>query len=322
MRTIARQTAVSRGRLLVVDDDMVQRTVIGKIAAKLGYDTVTASTFNIASSQLQQESFDAMTLDLSLGERDGVELLRLVGECGLHDMPVVIISGCDERVLNSTRRVAEGLNLSVVNCLTKPLNLDGLRASLHLQPSRRRPADRINALPEVTREQLLSGMQRGEISVEFQPKVDLKNGKVVGAEALARWRSPDLGSISPAAFVPAAERLGLMKDLTDYVLSAAIDQGRGLVERHPGFQIGVNVSGSLMADLGLPERVEEMLRAARLPPESLMVEVTESVAMSDVDRAMDILVRAYELRGSERRSTIFVPDTHHSPRSRGYHSVN
>ena len=103
-----------------------------KIGAKLGYDAVIASTFEIASDLLQREAFDIMTLDLSLGERDGVELLRLVADCKLHAMPIVIISGCEERILNSTKRVAEGLNLSLTRCLTKPLNLDSLRDALFL----------------------------------------------------------------------------------------------------------------------------------------------------------------------------------------------
>ena len=63
MREMARQTSESIGRLLVVDDDLVQRTVIGKIGAKLGYDTITASSFDVASGLLQNSTFDVMTLD-------------------------------------------------------------------------------------------------------------------------------------------------------------------------------------------------------------------------------------------------------------------
>jgi DNA-binding response OmpR family regulator len=255
MRTMESQTEASRGRLLVVDDDLVQRTVIVRMATRLGYDTMTASTFDMAAGFLQQETFGAMTLDLSLGERDGVELLRLIAECGFNDLPIVIISGCDERILNSTRRVADSLNLSLMACLTKPLNLDKLRASLHLPRQPRTDASGPAATPDLTRALILAGLERREISVEFQPKIDLTTGKVVGAEALARWRSPEFGPISPAVFVPAAERVGLMPELTSYILSAAMTQGRGLVEQHPGFTIAVNVSGSLMADLMLPENI-------------------------------------------------------------------
>jgi len=70
----------TRDRLLVVDDDLVQRVLIGKIGAKLGYDTVVASSYEAATELLTRDTFEVMALDLSLGERDGVELLRFVAE--------------------------------------------------------------------------------------------------------------------------------------------------------------------------------------------------------------------------------------------------
>ncbi len=281
----------ARGRLLVVDDDLLQRTVIGKIGSKIGFETVIASSFEQASGLLRSQSFDAMTLDLSLGEHDGVELLRLIAECRLNAMPIVIISGCEERILNSTRRVAEGLALTVASCLAKPLNLERLRDALCL-PHRDLIAETtVAAVPGIDRERLASGLALNQFFVEFQPKVDLQSGKVVGAEALARWRTPELGNVSPVTFVPLIEGFGLMPELTNCILSSAITQTRTLIEKHPDIVVAVNVSGSLLSDLMLPERIEAMLRNAQLPARHLMVEVTESVAMSDVDRAIDILVR-------------------------------
>lgn len=291
MSTIARMTWNSRGRLLVVEDELVHRSIIGKIAAKLGYDAVTASTFEVAAGLLRRERYDAMTLDLSLGEHDGIELLRLVSQCGFHDMPIVIISGCDERILNSTRRVAESLGLALVSSLTKPLNIDSLKLALSLPPAAAHSVRDRAAIPDISRELIMAGLERREFSVEFQPKIELASGKVTGAEALARWRSTELGAVSPADFIPAAERLGLMRELTDHILATTFKQGRALAKQHPGFTIAVNLSGSMMGDLTIPDRIEAMLHAENLRPDSLIVEVTESVAMSDIDRAMDILVR-------------------------------
>ena len=291
MRTIARQTDFSKGRLLVVDDDLVQRTIIGKIGARLGYEADIASTFEIASELLRANAFDVMTLDLSLGERDGVELLRLIAELGLKAMPIVIVSGCDERILNTTRRVGRALDLSLTCCLSKPLNLDHVRAAL-LQPAKDQAASPgAAAMPGIDRERILAALSHDEFFVEFQPKVDLRTGRATGAEVLARWRMPEFGLVSPAIFIPLIERHGLMSELTNRILSAAIADGRKLIARHPGFTIAVNVSGSLLTDLTLPECIEGILREHGVAPESLIVEVTESVAMSDVDRAMDILVR-------------------------------
>jgi EAL domain-containing protein (putative c-di-GMP-specific phosphodiesterase class I)/CheY-like chemotaxis protein len=291
MRKIARQTEEAKGRLLVVDDDLVQRTIIGKIGAKLGYDAMIASTFEIASGLLRAESFDIMTLDLSLGERDGVELLRLIADLKLNAMPIVIISGCEERILNTTKRVGQSLNLSLTCCLTKPLNLDSVRNALQLPGLRQMYSDSEAAAPTIGRERILSALQGEEFFVEFQPKVDLVTDQAVGAEALARWRAPEFGMISPAVFIPLVEQFGLMPELTNCILSSAIAGSRAFIDRHPRFTVAVNVSGSLMADMTLPERIESMLREQGVAPESLIVEVTESAAMSDVERAMDILLR-------------------------------
>jgi EAL domain-containing protein (putative c-di-GMP-specific phosphodiesterase class I)/FixJ family two-component response regulator len=278
-------------RLLVVDDDLLQRTIIGKIGSKLGFEAVVVSSFEEASRLLQGRRFDAMTLDLSLGEHDGIELLRLIAECRLDAMPIVIISGCEERILNSTRRVAEGLALTVADSLPKPLDLARLREAL--SPPRRDPIVKAAAVavPDIDRERLVLGLARNEFVVAFQPKVELGSGKVVGAEALARWRTPEFGPIPPATFMPLAERFGMMPDLTYCILSSAIAQTRTLIAKHPDIAVAVGISGALLSDAMLPERIEAMLRAENVAAKHLMVEVTESVAMSDVDRAIDSLVR-------------------------------
>ena len=262
-----------------------------KSGAELGYDTAIASSFEAASELLRTGAFDIMTLDLSLGERDGIELLRLAADLKLNAMPIVIISGCEERILNTTRRVGQALELSLTCCLTKPLSLDHLREALLLPASDHEASAFGAAAPLIDRERVIAALERDEFLVEFQPKVDLETGQAIGAEALARWRMPEFGILSPAIFIPVIEQLGLMPELTVRILTLAIADSRKLIEQQPGFTVAVNVSGSLLTDLMLPERIESILRENDVAAESLIVEVTESVAMSDVDRAMDILVR-------------------------------
>lgn len=291
MREFSCQTNQPLGRLLVVDDDLVQRTVIGKIGAKTGYDGLSVPSLEAAEAALTRESFDLMAVDLSLGERDGVELLRFVAERGLRDMSIIVISGCDNRILKSTRRVAESLGLSVIGVLGKPLDMDELKDML-LLPRRRRVFEASGPVAmDVSPERIAAGIRDGEFVVEFQPKVELASGRVVGAEALARWRTREFGIIAPAAFIPIAEQCGLMPELTDRILTSALSQGRKLIDRYPDFTIAVNVSGSLLSDLTLPEQIEEILRREQVAAHSLIVEITETMAMSDVDLATDILVR-------------------------------
>ena len=283
--------SATRNRLLVVDDDLVQRVLISKIGAKLGYDTVVASSYEAATELLACEAFEVMALDLSLGERDGVELLRFVAERNLRAMSIVIISGCDDRIMKATRRVVNGLKLSLGGCLTKPLDLNRLRSALELPRRSALAATSVAPLLQITPERIVRGLANHEFSVEFQPKIALQTGRVVGAEALARWSTAEFGMVSPSIFIPIAEEAGLMREVTDCILSAAMSQGRKLIERNPGFTIAVNISGCLMSDLTLPDQIEEILRREGVSPSSLTVEITETSAMADVERANDILLR-------------------------------
>jgi EAL domain-containing protein (putative c-di-GMP-specific phosphodiesterase class I) len=291
MKEIKREAEISLGRLLVVDDDLVQRSLIGLIGAKLGYDAIIASSFEKAALVLQRGKFDLMTLDLSLGERDGVEILRLIAERGLHELPIVIISGLEERLVNSARRTAEALGLNVAACLLKPLRLADLRKALCTTPAGHAAREPAAAAPEIDGDAIRNALAAREFFVEFQPKIELESGLPVGAEALVRWDSPVFGRVSPVVFIPLAEQLGLIGDLTDHLIDDAVAKGRDLVAVRRGFTIAVNVSASLMSDLALPDRIEAILSRHGMSPESLMVEVTETVAMSDVKRAADILVR-------------------------------
>jgi len=291
MRTIEHRTDELRGQLLVVEDDLVQRTIIGSIGAKLGYDTFSASTFEIASDLLRTKKFDMMTLDLSLGEHDGVELLRLIAALELKAMPIVIVSGCEERVRNTIKRVAASLNLSLTHSLAKPLNIDELRTALTRPVLHSTAASSHAQAPTIDRNRIVAALRQKEFIVELQPKINLHTNEIDGAEALARWLAPDFGMVSPAIFVPLVEEFGLMPELTHAICDAAVATGRGLIQQRPGFTIAVNVSASDLNDLTLPERIEGVLRTYKVAPESLVVEVTESVAMSDVDRAMDVVSR-------------------------------
>lgn len=291
MRTIEHRTEELRGQLLVVEDDLVQRTIIGSIGAKLGYDTFSASTFEIASDLLRTKKFDMMTLDLSLGEHDGVELLRLIAALKLNAMPIVIVSGCEERVRNTIQRVATSLSLSLTHSLAKPLNIDKLRVALTRPVLYTAAASGHAQAPEIDRDRIVAALRQKEFTVELQPKINLHTNEIDGAEALARWLAPEFGMVSPAIFVPLVEEFGLMPELTHAVCDAAVATSRALIQQRPGFTIAVNVSASDLNDLTLPERIEGVLRTYRVSPESLVVEVTESVAMSDVDRAMDVVSR-------------------------------
>lgn len=116
-------------RLLVIDDDHLHRMIICRAAAKAGYVPAGAAGYDEAAKMVQETAFDCITLDLSLGDHFGVEMLRLLWVVGCR-APIIIISGCDGATCNETAKVAESLKLNVWELIPKPVNITVLRVSL------------------------------------------------------------------------------------------------------------------------------------------------------------------------------------------------
>jgi len=119
----------SAPRVLVVDDDNLHRMIICRTAAKAGYLPAGAATYDEAVKLLQRTAFDCITLDLSLGEHAGVEMLRYFWVVGCK-VPIIIISGCDDATCSDGETVAESLKLNVWESLSKPVDISELRVSL------------------------------------------------------------------------------------------------------------------------------------------------------------------------------------------------
>ncbi len=142
--------------------------------------------------------------------------------------------------------------------------------------------------------QLDSAVDKGEVWVAYQPKLDLKTRKVVGAEALARWTHPEKGPISAAEFITAAEQHDRIGKLTDFVLDQAIGAAAAVNRKQRGFGMAVNLSARLLADKGFVLRLQAMLARHDLPPELLTLELTETAALAGRESAFDMLAALRE----------------------------
>jgi diguanylate cyclase (GGDEF)-like protein len=139
--------------------------------------------------------------------------------------------------------------------------------------------------------ELRRAIDNTQLSLAYQPKIDLRTGHVIGLEALARWRHHERGMIPPDRFIAIAERTGLIKSLTFWALNAALGQSRAWREQGLAIPISVNLSARNLHDLNLPDQIAEILRNHGAEPEQLEIEITESVIMADPARAFDILTR-------------------------------
>lgn len=129
---------------------------------------------------------------------------------------------------------------------------------------------------------LRGALARHQVTLAYQPRFSLREGRLVGFEALARWHDPVLGAVPPSRFVPVAEEAGLIADLGAEVLAMALRQVCGWADAgHPVVPVSVNLSASEFARPDVVERIEAALVAARVPSALLEIELTESVAMVD-----------------------------------------
>ena len=135
---------------------------------------------------------------------------------------------------------------------------------------------------------LRHAMERGELQLYYQPKVDTRSLQVTGAEALVRWQHPARGTVSPQVFIPVAERFGMVGALGAWVIDEACRQVRAWLDEGLCIRVAVNLSVHQLRQEDLVPRVERALREHRVEPRLLSFELTESVAMEDTQATMRV----------------------------------
>jgi len=143
--------------------------------------------------------------------------------------------------------------------------------------------------------QLDAAVDKGEVWVAYQPQLDLRTRRIIGAEALARWTHPEKGPIAATEFIAAAEQHDRIGKLTDFVLEQAIASASAINRRHPDFRMAVNLSARLLNDQGLLLRLSAMLARHRLAPQLLTLELTETAALGSSGGAFDMLAALRDL---------------------------
>lgn len=142
---------------------------------------------------------------------------------------------------------------------------------------------------------LRDAVERGELMLYYQPKIDARSLQITAAEALLRWQHPKRGIVSPAIFVPLAERHGLIGQIGGWVLEEATRQAAEWRDRGLRMRVAINVSGLQMRQSDFTDRLRQLLEQHRLRPERFTCEITETVAMEDTQVTQDAFRRLGEL---------------------------
>ena len=136
---------------------------------------------------------------------------------------------------------------------------------------------------------LRKSIERKELELHYQPKVDLNTGRIIGAEALARWTHAELGQVSPAQFIPLSEETGLILPLGEDMLNLACQEAVKWQKSGCNLPVSVNVSSMQFRRGDMPSIIRSALQASGLQPENLMIELTESLLMENAQSNIDML---------------------------------
>jgi EAL domain-containing protein (putative c-di-GMP-specific phosphodiesterase class I) len=273
-------------RVLVIDDEEAICELIEAVAESAGFSASSASVPADIDRAIQGR-FDLVVLDLSLGEVDGIEIMSRLGS--LHrGMPVILVSGADQSLLDTAGRIAEMHKLRVIGTFAKPFSLDVLRAAM-LEWSQIADGanDPTGPKIQVGPDELLDPTL---LHLAYQPKVSTLTGEVTGVEALVRWRHPQHGDVSPSIFVALIEEAARTSELLDTVMEMAARDRRRYRALSAMPDVSVNISVLDLDDEELPRRAQKLLCSAA-PAEAWTFEVTETAPITDAAPALAILTR-------------------------------
>ena len=298
-------------RILVLDDDSFTLKLIARMLANLGYSSVTLCDNGPAAlEQIDSHEYqpDLILLDLNMPVMDGIEFVHHLVE-RRYTGSLVLFSGEDEHMLQAAEKLVQTHKIKVPGSLQKPVTPDKLAALLgkwSLSPQGSAPeAVKIHGADE-----LRAAIANGELVNYYQPKVEPATGWVMGVETLVRWRHPTDGMVFPCEFIGVAETHGLIDDLTRVVLTGALAQAKTWQEAGLSLQLAVNVSIDNLASTDFADFVARLAGDAGVPPQKVVLEVSESrIPMDDLRAPLETLTR---LRMKRFRLSIDEFGTGHS----------
>ncbi|MCX7556115.1 EAL domain-containing response regulator [Xanthomonadaceae bacterium JHOS43] len=287
-------------KILVVDDDdfttrllRIQLQAMGLRAS--GFDAIELCPGGreaLAKLAPAPDSFGLVFCDLRMPSMDGVEFVRHLAAMG-YKGGLVLISGTEPRVLQAVEQLARQQGVNVLGTLAKPVSPDDLRAVL-AQRRETEAAPHVNVpTPSMAADvaALEAAIVDGALFNDYQPKVDLQTGEVVGVEALARWQHPDRGILQAADFMPLAERSGLVTSVAHAVLANALYDARDWCVEARGLDVAVNIPLGGLSSLELPDRMATLATAAGFPLERLVVELSETHLPTEPRTQLEIMSR-------------------------------
>ncbi len=300
-----------------------RRRLTEQVAASVAQAQLDSSSLALLVVDLDRFRHINDSLGHAVGDRALLDVAQRIQGCLRQDDLLARLGGDQFAIVVSPADAgaAEVTARRVLNVVAQPSNLDGAQFTLTcsigvaLAPSHGNTADELvrhaeaamravkaagrasfrmhQARAEVDRRShmLLDHAMRqalvsGRFRLHYQPQVDLADGRIIGAEALLRWRDPEMGEITPGRFIPVAEDSGFIVPIGDWVLSQAVRQLALWHSRGLAMPLAVNVSALQFQQAHFVDRVANVLAVSGVPPRLLELELTESILVHDADEAL------------------------------------
>ncbi|MBK5544213.1 EAL domain-containing response regulator [Pseudomonas sp. TH04] len=280
-------------RVLVLEDHLFQRSVAVNLLKQLGCgEVLEAGNGTEALAVLQGAgSVDVVVCDLQMEGMDGLEFIQRISATGQVGA-IIVSSGLPGDVRRAVSQMGALLGVNMLGDTGKPLQVETLQLLLERALStRRRTPQPSSSLELADEQQVRRALLEQQLQAYYQPKFDLHSGAVLGVEVLARWNHPFQGVLSPAVFLPAMERSGLMDDLLFCLMQQALVlQGQAL-SQGLALDLAFNLHAAQLADVELTARIKTLLATHQTPCASVTFELTESGLLEVPAVSLENLVR-------------------------------
>ena len=279
---------------LVAEDHEFQRSMIVLMLEHLGATGVCEAEDGRAAMEITREldhPFDIIVTDIDMPGMDGLSFIRRLGEAGV-GASLIVTSSLDRPLLDTIETMSAAYGMRLLGAIEKPLTQERLAELIALhwraKPNPERPRPGAGAY---TLDEILAGLREDEFEPFYQPKVELRTGRVKGAEALARWRHPRNGIILPSAFLGLLEDNAQISELTWAMLAQSARDCRSWRDAGLDLDVSVNLSGKQLADPGISDAITWQVAQQGLDPKHMILEITESAAITEVGRVLENLTR-------------------------------
>jgi EAL domain-containing protein (putative c-di-GMP-specific phosphodiesterase class I)/CheY-like chemotaxis protein len=280
--------------MLVTEDHEFQRGMIVEMLEGLGARAVYEAEDGRAAMEITREldhPFDIIVTDIDMPGMDGLTLIRRLGEAGV-GASLIITSALDRALLDTIETMSAAYGMRLLGTVEKPPTQERFAELIALhwrsKPNPERPRSGAGAF---TLDEILAGLRDEEFEPFYQPKIELRTGRVKGAEALARWRHPRNGIVLPYAFLGLLEEHAQISELTWAMLARSARDCRSWRDAGLDLNVAVNLSVKQLADPGISEAITWQVASQGLDPRHMILEITESAAMTDVGRVLENLTR-------------------------------